>query len=597
MWIVLGILALFLLFLGYRFSPVRVAGTVIAFIVLLLAGPIADLVNSFDTSSSTDTSILKNYEIDYTLGADGALTMDETQTVLFTQSRRGIFRFWDETDNQDSSIEHPVRVVSVERCTTANENSCVTEPYTTYYEDGYYVAKIGVASKSYPAGTTMIYRIRSVTTNAITHVADATNYQWYWNVLPQNDMRIEKAKITAAMPAAPIPPVKCLIGESACTVEQTGDNGLEMTATNISPRTPGSWLVELPPAGLTAQDVGTGTIWENGVTRVVMVLIGVLVGLWLYWEGNRRKEPKPSEAPQFAEPDADFLPAVWTWKEKPTGNAFQAMMLKLQDDGVFQIRPEMSGQTVSQNPSYFDVYRTDQPTPPEMTGADDVVNGLGISYQGQAVRIQKNDKDIGKKVQNITTSLQSDTRRQVMAQGLAVSSPGGMLINFLAAVLAPLALLSVAWNLSAFPAAMFAIASIGGWWSSWTNATNLTEKGLHARDQVNGLRVALGTKASIERYDYSLRARYFMHFLPWAVALNCADEWAEACKPDDPGQMDDPVYHSYWTTYMLANSMSSTISSVSQSAVSSYSASTSSGGGGGGFSAGGGGGGGGGGSW
>ena len=107
----------------------------------------------------------------------------------------------------------------------------------------------------------------------------------------------------------------------------------------------------------------------------------------------------------------------------------------------------------------------------------------------------------------------------------------------------------------------------------------------------------------MERFDYSAKARYFAQFLPWAIALDCADQWAEICKPPpgtEPGSAGyDPMYAAAWSSYSASDVVSSAVASVSAGAVAAYAAtqSSSSGGGGGGFSSGGGGGGGGGGSW
>ena len=114
----------------------------------------------------------------------------------------------------------------------------------------------------------------------------------------------------------------------------------------------------------------------------------------------------------------------------------------------------------------------------------------------------------------------------------------------------------------------------------------------------------LATPSSKQRFDFSGRKELYTAYIPWAVALGCADEWAQKYRvevgeePPVPSYFAGAYVGSHTGDYV--NSMVSDFSSTVDSAISSYNAtqsSSSSGGGGGGFSGGGGGGGGGGGSW
>jgi len=114
----------------------------------------------------------------------------------------------------------------------------------------------------------------------------------------------------------------------------------------------------------------------------------------------------------------------------------------------------------------------------------------------------------------------------------------------------------------------------------------------------------LATPSSKERFDFSGREDLYTAYIPWAVALGCAKEWAEKYRTE-MGQ-EPPVPHYFAGSYAGSNpaafvsSMAADFGATVDSAISSYNAtqsSSSSGGGGGGFSGGGGGGGGGGGSW
>ena len=598
MWVVVLVGGAFILFLGYRFRAIRIIGTVLAFLAIIFAPFITSTINS--VSAPSDSSTIVDYDLDYKLAANGNLKLVETLDVQFTESKRGIFRFFDVNDAQDPDVKHPVTIDSIERCDPSG--GCAPEPFTDYWEDGYYVAKIGVASKVYPAGTVNTYKITSTTTGAITQVSGESDYQWYWDVIPGGwVMPINKATVTATLPATPTKPIQCATGEGPCTAsEVSGDtNTYSMSVTGLPPQTPGTWLATLPPAGLTAVPVTIGTsLWDNIAVKVVLVLLGAGAAVLFFFAIRKRLEPKPSEAPVFEEPSKDLLSATWTLKEEPAPDPFQSILLKLSEAKVVTIQPEMSGQTVSQKPAWFDITRTSEPWPPQLTGADTIINDLGISQPGSSIRIEKKSKTIGQKVQKAQASLTSQATSAALQDGYATRSGAGVMLHVLATILPVLALVAVVLTKSPFVGLLFALPAVAGWWSDKSLATSLTRNGLQMRDRVNGLRVALNTKASVERYDYSLKARYFMQFLPWAVALGCADEWAEACKPDDPSRASDPNYYAAMNYYYMSQAISSTVASVSEGAISSYSASQSSGGGGGGgFSAGGGSGGGGGGSW
>ena len=604
MWIAILIVAVFLLVLGLRFRAMRVLGTLLAFILIAFLGPLTtaaeEIEQEFSTSSSsTDSSIIRDYTLDYGLATSGELKLVETLDVRFTETRRGIFRFFDPNDPQSDALKHPVTVVSVERCTTNNQ--CAPEPYTTYTENGFLVARIGDASVGYPAGTVNRYRITSTTTQAITQVEGQPNARWYWDVIGRGwQMPIRKATVTAQLPATPTGPVQCATGEGTCTVAVSEDNVAKMSLSGLPPRSPATWLVPMAPQGLTVATIPNAnapTLWDNLALQVSFVLAGVLLAEWLGLSIRKHIEPKPATAPIFSEPGPGLLSSVWTLKERPTKHAFQALLLRLSERRILQIQPEMSGQTITQDPAWFDVTRTSEPLPPELTGADVLLETLALTHPGSHVRIEKDSKEIGKKVQQLGPKLDQASLTGAIAAGYATKSGEGAGIHFLASVLAPLAIVAVYFTDSPYLGLLFAIPSIPGWWSDRSFATSLSANGQRMADRVSGLQVALKTQASVERYDASVKARYFMQFLPWAVALDCADAWAEACKPDEPGaDMSDAAYASM-NYYYFSQALSHTVSSVSESAISSYSASQSSGGGGGGFSAGGGGGGGGGGSW
>ena len=134
-------------------------------------------------------------------------------------------------------------------------------------------------------------------------------------------------------------------------------------------------------------------------------------------------------------------------------------------------------------------------------------------------------------------------------------------------------------------------------------STKRTATGRDLWSRVGGFRRVMSTPSSQNRFDFSGRQELYTQYIPWAVAFDCADEWAAKYRTEMGAEPPIPVYfpgyagaHTGNYTDQMVNSFSSTV----DSAISSYQAtqtSSSSSGGGGGFSGGGGGGGGGGGSW
>lgn len=598
-WLVIP--AIVLIAIVYRSRGLRIVVVALVGIGLFF---VPSIMQAFDEASSSgssgETSVIQNYDADFTIGADGSLQLVETLDVKFNQVRRGIFRFFDETDAQDSSVKHPVEVVSIKRCPEGGgEARCVNEPYEEYYEGEYLVAKIGSASVPYPPGTVNRYIITSKQNGVLTTVTDSADVQWYWDVVGAGwQMPMRKVRVEATFPAEPTD-VRCITDSGACPVSPTDGARNYVTELNqLPPMTPVTWKALLPAAGLTAVSLDTATPWWQTFMAPVVGVLAALVLFALIWQLH---DPKPSEAPVFAAPGNDILPAVWTWREQAPDDPFQSVLMQLNHFGAVKLTVDPASAMSDRKPDWVEVQRTTNPLPAEVTGSQDLLNKLGIAAPGATEVIDKDSVTLGKKIQGLEASLARASGKEALARGWYTHSASGKLVNLVSAALPVIAGLVLIWTRSPFFAAMFLIPGIAGLWSTRQIGTRLTPAGRQMRDQVSGLRTALSTPASVERFDYALKARYFAQFLPWAVALGCADKWAEACKPPPGVEMDtaSPYYPAYMT-YHASQAISTAVTSVAAGAVASYAAtqsSSSGGGGGGGFSSGGGSGGGGGGSW
>jgi hypothetical protein len=90
----------------------------------------------------------------------------------------------------------------------------------------------------------------------------------------------------------------------------------------------------------------------------------------------------------------------------------------------------------------------------------------------------------------------------------------------------------------------------------------------------------LSTPSSKQRFDFSGRKELYTSYIPWAVAFDCADEWAAKYRIE-VGE-EPPVPHYFAGAYAGANtgafvsSMVGDFSSTVDSAISSYNATQSS---------------------
>ena len=596
LWLALGLAVVAVVF-GYF----TVAGRVVALIAVLFGMAFyAFNLNSGGGSTAIETSVIQNYQADYSLDENGELTQVETLDVKFYEQRRGIFRFFDESGPSETKVQHPVEVISIERCPRQVEDfgTCVPEPYILYEENGYLVARIGDKSVPYPPGTVNRYVITSKQTGTITQVEGEPEAQWYWNVVGAGwQMPMYQVTVTTDFPVAPTG-VACLFGtgdlEQPCEVSEQSDKRYVTQLPQLDPMTPVTWKAMLPTEGLTVVELSDP--WYN---NAIPTGIGVLLALGMIGLIRIAHDPKPSETPVFAAPGDDILAYTWTLKERPPDDIFQALLLQLRHLGTLQISLDPA-MTPRRKPKFVTLQRTDRALPDGVIGSRELLDTLGLNTPGSEQDIKQKSVSMGRKINALQADLRTASTGQARAYRWYDYSALGRLTVLVAALLPALTGVTLVASESVWLATMFFIPGIAGLWATADLKTRLTAEGRKVRDQIAGLKVALGTSASVERYEYSLRAQYFEQFLPWAVALGCADKWAEACKPP-PGMDTDPAspMYSYYALYYTSQSISEAVSSVSQSAVSSYSASQSSsgGGGGGGFSGGGGGGGGGGGSW
>lgn len=537
----------------------------------------------------TDTSIIDSYNAKYSLAANGDLTIDEKIAVEFTEAgKHGIFRIFDTADSQYDSITHPVEVESVQRKV---DGEWTYEPWIISQSgDGTMTIRIGDAGVTHPQDSIQRYRIVSTTTDAITH--NKAGSQWYWDVVGSGWMMpMRQVSVLAQLP--PTTGTPTCEASVACEVVKDGD-AWSITQSDLQPYTPITMkaLFATPVAAPPTNWLG---YWRVGLA-LLFAGLSVLFTLATF---ARSRERRSSPQPRFEPPGPDPLVCSWLLEEQEATHLLPTVLLNLVSQGVVTFTAEQTTLVDKDGPAWITLRRTEVPVPP-LVGMEQAVATLGLTYPGATCTISKTSVSDGKMLKQLSESVSSEIEPAVQAAGLARSVNGSCMALFLAWVVTLAGLAALIWSKQALlVASVLLVAAVVGLLINSRDQHQLTFAGADLRDATLGFKQVLSTKASVERFDYAARVRHFDEYLPWAVAFDCADEWAASCTPP-PGYEQTYGYNSFYTPVATSQmwAFSNSISSVEASAVSAYQATqSSSSGGGGGGGGGGGSGGGGGGSW
>jgi uncharacterized membrane protein YgcG len=579
------------------------------FLVLLLgAGVVAGwmsvvpvpLKNIFGGNGErvSDTSIVDEYRAKFALDEQGDLRSTEVIAVEFTEVRRGIFRIFDTRDAQYPSVQHPVEVESVER---KEDGQWIPEPYIVSQEGGgTKTIRIGNAGRPFPPGI-QTYRIISTTPNALTKPKggpDGASSQWYWDVLGSGwAMPMRKVRISATIPE-PIAPPSC---EAAIPCEITlADGAYSIAADNVAPYTPITMKAFFAvPAPAVQRTSG-----QNALLLATLAFVGLSLLLTIS-AFVRSRERKPQIAPTFEPPGPDPLLCAWTLDETPVGRGVPTVLLNLVAHKVVDFAAEQPSVADNNGPDWIKLTRTATASP-DLVGFGTALHDLGLYQQGHSRMLSKDSVTDGRLLQELEGEITGQTQEAISRSGLAATVRGSglaLLLIYLALIGGFTAL--IWFDTGLLVATLLLVAAVMGLIINRRDTTRLTDLGCSIRDRTAGFKQVLSTNASIERFDYAARVRHFDEYLPWAVAFDCADEWAASCTPP-PGSPEAASmggmsgYYSSPVRNSPMWAMSTGIVAVEASAVAAYQAtqrSSSSSGGGGGGGGGGGSGGGGGGSW
>ncbi|MBC7276627.1 DUF2207 domain-containing protein [Nocardioides sp.] len=640
------------------------AGT--AVLAMLVLWPLAAAAVWERTGETVaEPTTITDYRAEFTVGADGWMDVTETITVDFPrEGSHGIFRFFDSADpNAPKLRREPVlQDVTVDPDTTEAQRlelarSSFSEGYfdeeilpglveeygeaegrrraLDYYGDPYSETstskagwadrftniRIGSESDEVAVGEhvyVITYKMSSVL------LADGDGSRFYWNLVPSGWRQpIERADLTVHLPAE-ADGVRCAVGSgrgSGCaSVEGEGTGTVHVTARDLAPGTPVTLRTGMDLAAPSTElaELPWSQSWDpvmGSDTGILGVLIGLVVAAMIPagYILARTWDPLP-RADARATPPAGVGPAQAAYLVSKTVRPRQlaASLLYAASRGALAIRSTQNGWKVSlDNPrSSWD----------DIDGVSAVVRELG----GVAIGAKKSTaaaQSAGRRMYRIRNTYGKKVRAWALDEGLLEqrTSRVGWIVAFVVCALAAVVLAVVrpgGTTLWALVPGVFAVL-IGPVLAAGSGLVR-TRAGRELAAEVIGFRSTLGSRKG----DFVGDQATYDSFLPWAVALGCAKDWARKLEvkgsaPAAPSYLpydQHPRYRNMTVvgTAGLVSEITHDFESSIDSAVRSYSVSSSGGsssgggssysgggggGGGGSFGGGGGGGDGGGGSW
>jgi hypothetical protein len=559
--------------------------------------------NSGTVSDPATDAAITSYVADFDLAADGDLTVEETLEFDFrAPGKHGIFRLWDRADTSAPHARREVHDVSVTMDGGDVAFELLEEDHGRVTD-----AKIGSASTTLPMGP-HTYVIHYVVDGVIEPGSESPERsQFYWQLIPSGwSQTIEKSRLTVHLPAESSG-TECFVGfgdDRPCDkLSGDGSDTLTVRTGALSANTPVSLGTGLdlatPAAGKTLPWTARfDRVLGTSVPLLALVLMLALAAAVAGAVVSRRSwERQPGFPLMYAPPDGiGPAQATYIFRETIDKEAYVATLMYAAEKGAVDLDKRDGSWSV-----------TDKSGAEGWAGLDPVTGGVAHLLGGPGTTFTASPKDVeaGKRLNTEIASFEQDTRDWATGEGHMVTSGLGGLGSTVILVAFGAAVAIAIWN----PVSMTAIGLVPGLFAVFGaslmapgSGTKRTKSGRDLWSRVGGFHRVLSTDSSQERFDFSGREDLYTAYIPWAVALGCADEWAAKYRTEMATEPPVPSY--FGSAYAGAaagsyvSSMVDDFSSTVDSAISSYQATqSSSSSGGGGFSGGGGGGGGGGGTW
>jgi hypothetical protein len=573
-------------------------------LAVLVAFAVAVLLPTFTRDSATSTTseetTITRYEADFTVAANGDMSVRESLIVNFPNpGKHGIFRFFDQDDPTAPRAKRVPRDIAATR-----DGSPEQVDLTTQSQGRYVVARLGDPDRTVTPGEhtyVITYRIDGV----LEPGTGGARTQFYWNLVPGGwAQSIANADLTVHLPAAATQ-ARCAVGVGAtagCRLQGQGGRTLRVISQDLPAYTPVTLKAGLdiptPPPG---HELPWATTWEpvlgdSVAGLVVVVLLAGVAGAGGIALARNVFERRPAFPLQYAPPpEVGPAGAVYVAHERVDHRAFVGSLLWAAERGAVDLTREGDGWTL-----------TDKAGAEGWANVDPVTGRIARLVGGPGGRFTVGRKDVsaGQELQSEIRGFEGATRSWAMQNGFLSGSglrSGGWVVG-LAIVLAFVAALTKLFGMSITGLVPAAFAVTAAPLLQRGASTRRTAKGRDLWSRVGGFERMLSTPSSQERFEFSGRQELYTAYIPWAVAFGCADAWAAKYRTEVGAE---PPVPAYFAGYYAAGHVGSDLDQVVgdfdatvNSSIAAYAATQShSSGGSGGFSGGGGGGGGGGGSW
>ena len=571
-----------------------------------------------DAGQSDDSAKIQTYKAVFDVAKDGRTQVTETLQVEFPESKHGIFRFFDTWDAPNPKARLIPTNISVTR-------DGMVEPWELLTQDRgrFKVVKIGSPLVTMTGVHT--YKISYQVEGALIAGGKQARSLFYWDLIPGGwAMPIAKADLRVNLPAE-LSGERCIAGTGkyfACSIEADSATSLRVQASDLAPFVPVT-----VQAGV---DIATPSVatkpWPShldplfGKSVPVAFVVGLLAlasglaGLWLV---RARSEKEPPFPLSYAPPEG-ISPgqAAYLLEEVLPTRAFIGSLLYAAERGAITMTQDGEKLVISTvgDGSAWD--QLDVPT-------QGIAAMLSLKKEGATFTLDPKSAVASGKMQDAIRAFRGRVEnwgkeaQLIGPSRLGVHGPWLLLATF---VLTAALLLFAPWDMAllGLVPGMFWVFGTGIGASGGNTKRTPAGRDLWAR--VGGFKRVLATPSAEDRFDFSGRNELYSAYIPWAVAFDCAKEWAAKYEAEIGAPPPPPYYIggdntgastalASGTSLGFLDSMTSSFDSAASAAISNYSAGSSSfgigsssgggggGGGGGGFRGGGGGGGGGGGSW
>lgn len=585
----------------------------------LIMPTLASLVTD-EVTTGPDPVRISDYQVDYTVSANGTLVAKETLTTEFPPGRHGIFRFWDLADPADPHVRLKPQDIAVEL-------DGAKVPFDLSWQQGrrIRVAKIGDPDSTVAAGShtyTIRYAIKGALSPSNVGTGTFGSSSWtdeqpaesvfYWNVVPQGwSMTIDHAVARVTLPAAS-GQAQCTTGVEGtglgatdkCEISGAGTDTVTLSTGELAPNTPMTVRVGLPirtPDRATVPwpvqfDRALGTSVVNLAVIVAITIVLAMIG---YLLDRRAWEEKPGYPVTF-EPPSGLGPVqtAYLTTETAPGRGLVATLLHQAEQGLITLTDNGDKSwTVTGIGDEAAWAKTDDVT--RFVGTQ-----LGVTTPGAVFESSRDSIKSGEQLQAVRNAIPdqvSTWATNIGAQKIASSENIARVLTALSLV----ALLGIgiflhpAASMYLLPLAGFAFGGAGLFTAGV--GKRRTPLGRELWSRAGGFERMLSTNSAQDRFDFSGKNDLYTAYIPYAVAFDCADRWARKYELTTGAPAPMPIWYGGGAStgssagFMGGHDAFSGFESSLASSISAYAATQSSSSSSGG--SGGGGGGGGGGSW